>query len=363
MSIDFSGGSFAQDPYYASTGPYAGLSGEEWVQAVEGSTLWNAVNNPTYDPAKANPDIYGAYPYTPNAGPKGGGGASPGGGGYDPYGAYMANQESNRRRNAIAALRGILESMGLGSLMNKITQYVQDGYDEGAVLALIRDTPEYQQRFPAMKALAAKGRAISEATYIEYEKAAAGYERQYGLPAGLLGKDQITNLLTKEVSARELEERVTMAAAAAYQTSDDVKQVFNDYYGIGPGGLTAYFLDPDAATPLLNRQYVSSKIGGEARRQGIGVDKSLAELLQIGGVTAEDARAGFAKVAQQRGLTSGYGDVVSERQLIGAALQNDTEAQQAVERAGMARVGAFQGNFGYSGNQSGASGLRAATTG
>ena len=27
------------------------------------------------------------------------------------------------------------------------------------------------------------------------------------------------------------------------------------------------------------------------------------------------------------------------------------EAQQAVERAGMARVGAFQGNFGYSGNQ------------
>lgn len=282
---------------------------------------------------------------------------------YDPYAAYMDNQESNRRRNAIAALRGILESMGLGSLMNKITQYVQDGYDEGAVLALIRDTPEYQQRFPAMKALAAKGRAISEATYIEYEKAAAGYERQYGLPAGLLGKDQITNLLTKEVSARELEERVTMAAAAAYQTSDDVKQMFNDYYGIGPGGLTAYFLDPDAATPLLNRQYVSSKIGGEARRQGIGVDKSLAELLQIGGVTAEDARAGFAKVAQQRGLTSGYGDVVSERQLIGAALQNDTEAQQAVERAGMARVGAFQGNFGYSGNQSGASGLRSATTG
>jgi hypothetical protein len=66
MTIDFSGGTFADDPYYSSTGRFANLSGQEWLDAVAGSTLWNAVNNPYYDPNLANPnDLYGPYPYSP----------------------------------------------------------------------------------------------------------------------------------------------------------------------------------------------------------------------------------------------------------------------------------------------------------
>jgi hypothetical protein len=120
----------------------------------------------------------------------GGGGGGGGDSDYDPdrfMREYYAGVEAKRRMNAIAAMRGLMDQLGLGSLMGKITEYVQDGYDGDAIMALIRTTPEYAARFPAMKTLAAKGRAISEAEYIEYESAAATFERQYGLPAGMLG--------------------------------------------------------------------------------------------------------------------------------------------------------------------------------
>lgn len=275
---------------------------------------------------------------------------------------YYENLERQRRTNAIAVVRGLLGQYGLESLYNTIVGYIQDGYDADSVMALIRTTPEYEARFPAMKKLASKGRAISEAEYIEYESAAAGFERQYGLPAGMLGKDSVTRLLENEVSARELEERVLMAAGSAFQTAPEVQQTFQDYYGVGPGGLTAYFLDPDVATPLLNKQYVSARIGGEASRQGVGVDRSLAETLQMAGVSGDEARVGFQKVAQMRGLTSGPGETVSERQLIGAELQQDVAARQAIERTAMSRTGAFAGGGGFVGTQQGPSGLRSAST-
>jgi hypothetical protein len=269
--------------------------------------------------------------------------------------------EAQRRRNAIEALRGVMAQMGLSSLMDKITQYVQDGYDSDAIMSLIRNTPEYDARFPGMKRLAAKGRAISEAEYIAYEKEAIGMERQYGLPAGMLNSERIANLLDKEVSSRELEERITLAAASAFQMSSEAQNAFQKYYNIGPGGLTAYFLDPEAATPLLNKQFVSAKIGGEATRQNLDVDKSLAELLQVSGVTADEAQAGFSKVSQMRGLTQGFGDVVSQRQLISSELQDDAQAKRAVERASNAKAGAFMGGGGFATTQQGTVGLQSAT--
>lgn len=153
-----------------------------------------------------------------------------------------------------------------------------------------------------------------------------------------------------------------MAAAGAFQTSPEVQKTFQDFYGIGTGGLTAYFLDPEVATPLLNKQYVSARIGAEAARNQISADRTLAEMLQTEGVTADEARAGFQKVASQRELTTGRGDVVSQQTLIQGNLLGNQAAQQEMERVGMSRVGRFQGGGGFVGTQQGPSGLREATT-
>lgn len=273
-----------------------------------------------------------------------------------------ANAERVRRINAIESLRGVMTEYGLESLMGRIEEYVKEGYEGPAVLALIRTTPEYKQRFPAMEVLAKKQRAISEAAYIEFERNAAQLERAYGLPAGMLGKDTVTNLLSNEVSGRELEERVTMAAAGAFQAPQELRQTFSQYYGIDSGGLTAYFLDPNKALPLLTKQYAAAKIGTEAEMQDFAIGVGLAEQLTEFGVTQEQARAGFAETARRRGFTQGRGDTVTTEQLVQGTLMGSQEATQAIERAQRARQGQFEQGGGFATTQQGVAGLGTAAT-
>ena len=267
-----------------------------------------------------------------------------------------------RTLNSIAAMRGLMQSYGLESLMSVIEGYVTDGYDDSTIEQLIKTTPQYAARFPAMATLSRKNRAISEAEYISFEREAAQFERSYGLPAGMLGKSTVTTLLENEVSARELEERVTMAAAGAFQTSAEVKQQFKNFYGIDSGGLTAYFLDPEKALPLLNKQYASAQIGAEAAGQGVGIGSAMAEDLTIAGISREAASEGFGKVAGQKGLTTGRGDVVSQDELIKGNLLGSQEAQANITRAAAGRTGRFEQGGSYISGQGQTAGLGSAAT-
>ena len=294
-------------------------------------------------------------------------GSSGGGGGgaeVDPYAydkAIRAAEEARRVQNASAVMKSLLTEYNMSSLYDTVVGYIKQGYDPDAVMVLIRTTPEYKQRFPAMETLAKKGRAISEAAYIEYEKQAAGLERRYGFPTGML-MDSVTDLLTNEVSASELNDRVILASAAAIQAPDDIKNQFMNYYGIDVGGLAAYFLDPTKATPLLEKQFASSVIGTEAARQGIGIDAYSAENLQGLGITQEQAREGFGTVARGRNLSQGRGDVATQEQLIQGTFAQNEEAQRAIERAQKARTGRFQGGGGFAGSTQGITGLGTAAT-
>jgi hypothetical protein len=266
------------------------------------------------------------------------------------------------RRNILNTLRGVMADYGLSSLMGRIEQLVQEDYSPEAALVAIRETPEYKTRFPAMDALARKNRRITEAEYIAFERDAAQLERAYGLPAGMLGKDSVTNLLTNEVSARELEERVTMAAAGAFQASQEVKDTFKEYYSIDSGGLTAYFLDPNKALPLLNKQYASAQIGAEAAIKGLGIGSTLAEEINMMGISREQARQGFGQAASQKAFTEGRGDIVTQEELVTGNVMGNEQAQQNIQRAAGARAGRFQGGGDFLSTNQGAVGLGTAAT-
>jgi len=278
------------------------------------------------------------------------------------YQERLRAQERAREQRRIAqTVKAIFSQYGLGSLNAVIDDYARKDYSAESIQILLRQTPQYKERFPAMEALAAKKRAITEAAYIDYERTAAGLERQYGLPENML-MGRITDLLTNEVSASELNDRVVLAASAAIQAPEDFRQTMRDFYDIDTGGLTAYFLDPEVATPLLEKQYASSVIGSEARRQGVGIDVYGAENLQELGITREQARLGFGQVAQARPLTEGRGDVVSQQQLISGTFGETQEAQKAVERARGARRGRFQQGGGVLTGQQGVAGAGSAAT-
>jgi hypothetical protein len=273
----------------------------------------------------------------------------------------VAAQEAKRQQNAIATMKSLLTDYGLTALYDRVVGFIKDGYDDSAVMVLIRTTPEYKQRFPAMEALGKKGRAISEGEYIDYERTSAGLERRYGFPEGML-MGSVTDLLTNEVSLSELNDRVILASSAAIQAPDDVKNTFMDYYGIGPGGLAAYFLDPSRATPLLEKQYATGVIGSEARRQGVEMDVYGSENLASLGISQEQAREGFGRVAGARTLTQGRGDVVSQQQLVSGTFEQNEESLKAIERAQKGRTGRFQEGGSFAASAQGVTGLGSAAT-
>jgi len=278
--------------------------------------------------------------------------------------AQAAADRAARIQSIIAAVTGVFNSYGMSNIVPLITQYAQQGISADAIGILVRASPEYAQRFPAMAALTAKGRAITEGEYIAYEKSAAGLERQYGLPAGML-TGSITNLLTNEVSAAEMADRVQLASVGAIQAPADFKLQMQTRFGIDQGGLIAHYLDPTIAEPLLQKQYAMAVIGTEAARANVdGVSTDYLALLQNEGVSQAQAHQAFGTVAGQGGLTVGKGDTVSTDQLVQTQFGTSSDASASVERAVKAKVGAFQGGGGFSQDKSGSNrGLGVSSTG
>lgn len=321
-------------------------------------------------PPTLQPDGYfGTTPPT-GAGPTGPTGNGPTGTGdgedsgfvepFDPYAAMFAAQQAQEQQNVIAIVTALFKEYGLESLTPKIIEYVKAGYGADAIGVLLRDTPEYKARFPAMATLMQKKRAISEAEYIAYERQAAQLEKQYGLPTGMV-MGNVTKLLENEVSATELNDRIMLASSASIQAPEDLKQTLQQYYNIGTGGLAAYFLDPTVAAPLLEKQFVSAQIGTEAVRQGVGLDVYGAQNLQSLGITQETARQGFQTVARDIGLTAGRGDVVTQGELIGGTF-GDQQQQASIERARNARMGRFAAGGEFVGTERGVRGLASSAT-
>ena len=276
--------------------------------------------------------------------------------------AYLAWQKSQaelqlkqQQANAIAAINATFAQYGLTSLAGKVTEYVKMGYTGDTVALLLRQTPEYKARFPAMETLAARGQAISEGQYIGYEINARQAEQLYGLPSGMISGN-VTNLLINDVSADEINARASMAAANAINAPQDVKDAMASYYGLGQGALTAYFLDPDISVPLLQQQAATARIGAAAKRQGVDIGVGTAGGLQGQGVTEEQAAQGFGTVAGTRGFQYGLGETATQDELISGAFGN-ADAAKKMNRIAGSRTGRFQGGGQFSTNQQGYAGL------
>ena len=274
--------------------------------------------------------------------------------------AIVQKQEQDRQRNAIAQAKELADTYGLNSLYETMVGYIKDGYNADAIMSLIKTTPEYKQRFPAMEALSKKNRAITEGQYIEYERRAAELERQYGLPKGML-EGNVTQLLTNEVGMDELNDRVLLASGASVTAPKEFKDSLKNYYGIDSGGLAAYFLDPVIATPLLQKQYATALIGSEALRQNVNLGIDVATTLEEMGVTQEQAATGFRRVKQDETLTRGRGDTVRSEDLIKGTF-GQADAAQDIERARGARMGQFQGGGSFASDVKGIKGIGSAAT-
>lgn len=240
--------------------------------------------------------------------------------------------------------------------------HLTTGAEIPEIMIEIRNRPEYKARFPAMAELAASGRAIDEGSYIDYENSVRTLLQRYGYPQGMYDTPQgIANLLLKDVSAAEVNERLTIAAAATYDYPPEVRARLRQEFGAGPGDLAAYMMDPDKALPLIQRQVRVSQVYGAADQQQVNIDEATAARLAENGITFEQARQGFGQVAATTQLGAGYGETIAQGDRIAGAF-GDAEAQRKQKRVQRSRQAGFAGGGSAAETQQGVSGLGGSST-
>jgi hypothetical protein len=258
-------------------------------------------------------------------------------------------------------LRSQLDAFGLGNLTKFVLGMLSDpNVTDDYIMAKIRQTQEYANRFPAMADLKAAGKGLSEQSYIDYERTVAESAQQAGLPGAMFDSTYIAKMLKSDVSPAEFQKRIGMASAAAYTAPEETRRALQDMYGMSQADLTAYWLDPDQALPILTLRQQAADIAGTGLRNDITISRQYAEDLAKQGITQSESSRGFETAASVQGLSSGSGETASQDELVRSQF-GDVAAQQKVQRVASSRTARFAGGGQASESQSGVSGLGSAS--
>ena len=283
--------------------------------------------------------------------------------------AKLAAEEKLRQgQSAYDLLYTQFAQYGMGSLVEPLKQFIQQGISPSEFTLRLRETDAYKKRFAANAARIAKGlSALNEAEYIGLEDQYQNIMRQYGLPAsyytrGEMGRQEgFEKFLANDVSAAELEDRVLTAQSRVLNANPEVLASLKQFYpGIGDGDILAYTLDPEKAITDIKRKVTAAEIGGAAMQAGLGLTGTRAEELGAAGITKQQAQQGFQTVAEvaPRGgqLAAIYGESpytqqTAEQEIFGLAGSTEAAKQRkklvGLEKAAFsASSGAAQGALG-----------------
>lgn len=246
---------------------------------------------------------------------------------------------------------------GLSSLANWAWQKILNGESKEQIMIEARATPEYKARFPGMEQLVKEQRAPTEVEYIAFEKQVRGLLHQWGMPAGIYDTPaDIAKMLIGNVSAVEVNNRLQLAAAAVYSAPQEVRDALTQRYGITPGGLVAFYLDPTKAEPVLQAQYNAAQVTGAARAQHVTIADPIADELAARGVSYDQALAGFGNVAATQALGAGFGETAGQNTRTAAEF-GDAAARTTTTRVQRGRLARFGGGGSLSESNQGVSGL------
>jgi hypothetical protein len=235
----------------------------------------------------------------------------------------------------------------------------------------VRNTAEYKARFGGLVALrdrAGKGEYIpyipSEAEYVQSERGYMKAARDAGLPASFFDSpDDFAKLIGNGVSVSEYATRIGMAQQAALGTDPTLRQELARVWGASIGDLTAFFLDPDKGSEVIQTKFTQAQIGAASRRSGFGMlTQAEIETLQGRGLTGPGATSALADVAGVSPLEAELateGTDLTRAQQLGLATGEAADVA-AFERRRRSRQAAFEGGGGAAGGGAGTTGLGSA---
>jgi hypothetical protein len=240
------------------------------------------------------------------------------------YGKIQTDALAQKRKaseSAYSLLYDEFSRMGLGSLVQPLQKFIQDGISDAEFTLRLRETDAYKKRFAANAQRIAKGlAALSEADYVDMEDRYQNVMRQYGLPEsyyqrGDLGRQEgFEKLLAADVRDDELADRLNVAYNRVINAAPQIKESLKQFYpDITNGDILAYTLDPEKAILDIKRKVTAAEIGAGAAIAGLGTTRARAEELGAFGVTAQQAREGFQNVATVLPRASQLGDIYSKQ--------------------------------------------------
>jgi hypothetical protein len=281
-----------------------------------------------------------------------------------PLGTTLTNN-GGVTQSAKDIVNGYLREAGLAALSEDAWKQWNSGTSAEQIMDWVRTTPDYAKRFPAMATLRASGRSISEAQYVAKEQADVEMMTSYGIPAEIAtNRDLLGKLIANNVNQVDLQKRLIAGQESVMSLDKSVLKYAADTFGLTPGDLTAFVLNPDLATPVIEQKARAIQIGGAAFQASQKIAGEQALNLAAAGVTGAQAQQGFGNIAQQQQLTQALpGDIsgsVNQEELINAQFGMSPEALARTRRVAGTRAAEYQQGGQFVSGQGGVTGLGSA---
>ena len=266
------------------------------------------------------------------------------------------------RMDAFAQLQDLFDSYNLGSLAGKITEYMKQGKGPNETVLLLKQSPEYNERFYGNTLRKTAGlNVMSEADYLELEGAYANTLRAYGL-GNMLSGDRKANqamfakYMGNDLAAPEFKNRIQLATERVINADAMTKGLFKEFYpNLTDADLVQYFLSPGDTLPKLQEKVTSAEIGSAAVAQGLETSMASATELAKFGIDKSAAIQGYSNVKEVLPVSQKLGDIYSEAgikydQATGEAefLKLNADAAEKRRRLKSLERAAFQGESGIS---------------
>jgi len=278
-----------------------------------------------------NTPIQASAPFVSKGGAGAGTGATGGGG-------AGGNAISGETKDAYQRLFDEFNALGLGALVTDSKDLLMKATSIAAIPDALRGTKAYMTRFSANDARIKAGlTALTPAEYLEKEDAYQKVMRDYGLPAsyytpGLYGKQEgFDSLIGNDVSALELEDRISTAKKRVINANPEVSAALKQFYpDITDGDILAYTLNPKNAIKDIQRKVTAAEIGGAALAQGLNKGQTPEEIKRYAARAEQLAGAGVDKEVAQQGFETVAGMAPRGGQLA-SIYKQDPYTQQTAE--------------------------------
>ena len=271
------------------------------------------------------------------------------------------------RTKAKDKLTAMLAPYKLEGIASYIDAEIMKDSSEEMILLGLYDQPAYKTRFPGMDTLRKAGRTISEKEYSSIENAMAQTARFFDLPKGFYdGPEDFGNLIGKQVSAKEYQDRLQIGQDLARTLNSGIKTQLLSLYNVGEGDLTAYVLDPDKALSLIQKQAKAATFVSLGRAAGFGLPSISAG--QAENIVATEPYAKLTEnqmqtklgqagelLKEQQRLSQIEGMTYSEQEALDAVISGDTKAVLASQQRAQREVARFSSRGGITGSSLGSS--------